>query len=194
MSTAPFPTQDPLVPAVRHAFGWSLTVALLLTLAGILAIIAPIVSGLAITVIIGWFFAVVGFLHFLFAWKSHSTSGVFWELLLGFLYVFSGFYLIMHPLFGLASLTLFLGAYFLVKGIVQIIHFVQLQPRHGSWWLLFDGIICLILAVLIWKSWPSSSAWVIGTLVGISLLFSGFSRLMLTLTARRILTAEPARI
>jgi uncharacterized membrane protein HdeD (DUF308 family) len=194
MSTAPVPTQDPLVPAVRHAFGWSLTVALLLTLAGILAIIAPIVSGLAITVIIGWFFAVVGFLHFLFAWKSHSTSGVFWELLLGFLYVFSGFYLIMHPLFGLASLTLFLGAYFLVKGIVQIIHFVQLQPRHGSWWLLFDGIICLILAVLIWKSWPSSSAWVIGTLVGISLLFSGFSRLMLTLTARRILTAEPARI
>jgi uncharacterized membrane protein HdeD (DUF308 family) len=158
MSTAPFPTQDPLVPAVRHAFGWSLTVALLLTLAGILAIIAPIVSGLAITVIIGWFFAVVGFLHFLFAWKSHSTSGVFWELLLGFLYVFSGFYLIMHPLFGLASLTLFLGAYFLVKGIVQIIHFVQLQPRHGSWWLLFDGIICLILAVLIWKSWPSASA------------------------------------
>ena len=59
--------------------------------------------------------------------------------------------------------------------------------RHGSGWLLFDGIVCLILAIMIWRSWPTSSVWVLGTLVGISLLFTGFSRLMLTLTARRVL-------
>jgi uncharacterized membrane protein HdeD (DUF308 family) len=57
----------------------------------------------------------------------------------------------------------------------------------GSNWLLFDGIITLILAILISRSWPSSTEWVIGTLVGISMLFSGASRLSLSLAARRLL-------
>jgi uncharacterized membrane protein HdeD (DUF308 family) len=185
MSTVP----TPLEPTLRHAFGWSIALAILLTLAGLAAIVLPIVSGIAITLIVGWFFTMAGVLHFLFAWKLHTTSGIFWELLLGFLYLFSGIYLIVHPLAGLVTLTLFLALYFLFKGVVEIIHFFQVQPRHGSWWLLFDGIVCLILAVMIWRSWPSSSVWVLGTLVGISLLFTGFSRLMLTLTAKRMLTA-----
>jgi uncharacterized membrane protein HdeD (DUF308 family) len=56
----------------------------------------------------------------------------------------------------------------------------------GSGWLTFDGILALILAVLIWRSWPSSSAWVIWTLVGISMLFSGMARLILYLAARKV--------
>ena len=182
-------TPSPIAPSVSYTFGWSLALAVLLTLAGLFAILVPIVSGIAITLIVGWFFTVVGILHFVLAWKTHSTRGVFWEILLGLLYLFSGLYLLVRPLAGLVSLTLFLAAYFLFKGIVQIMHYFQLQPRHGSFWLLFDGVVSLILAVMIWRSWPSSSVWVVGTLVGISLLFTGFSRLMLTLTARRALTA-----
>jgi uncharacterized membrane protein HdeD (DUF308 family) len=186
-----FSTSDPapLSPTLKHAFGWSLTLAAVLTVLGLFAILVPIVSGIAITLILGWFFTVVGILHFLFAWKTHTTRGVVWESLLGVLYLFFGLYLIVHPLVGLASLTFLMAAYFLVKGIVQIVHFFQLQPRHGSYWLLFDGIVCLVLAAMIWGSWPSSSVWVVGTLVGISLLFTGLSRVMLTMSARRALTA-----
>jgi uncharacterized membrane protein HdeD (DUF308 family) len=176
-------------PSVSSTFGWSLALAVLLTLAGLFAVLVPIVSGIAITLLAGWFFTVVGMLHFVFAWKTHSTRGVFWEILLGFLYLFSGLYLIVHPLAGLVSLTLFLAVYLLFKGCVQIVHFFQLRPRHGSLWLLFDGIVSLLLALMIWRSWPFSSVWAIGTLVGVSLLFTGFSRLMLTLTARRALAA-----
>jgi uncharacterized membrane protein HdeD (DUF308 family) len=188
MSTFPASDPNPLVPAIHRALGWSLAVAILLILAGFIAIILPLVFGVAFTIIVGWVFCLVGILHLLYAWKTHSTRGVFWELLLAFLYLFTGVYLILHPVLGLTSLTFFLAVYFLLKGIVQTIHFVQLRPRHGSWWLLFDGIVCLILAIMIWRSWPTSSVWVLGTLVGISLLFTGFSRLMLTLTARRVLT------
>jgi uncharacterized membrane protein HdeD (DUF308 family) len=42
---------------------------------------------------------------------------------------------------------------------------------------------------MIWSTWPSSAAWVVGVLVGISMLFSGMTRLMLTLAARRLVTA-----
>jgi len=54
------------------------------------------------------------------------------------------------------------------------------------WLLLFDGVVTLILAVMIWRTWPSNTEWVIGTLVGISMLFSGTARLMLSLAARQL--------
>jgi uncharacterized membrane protein HdeD (DUF308 family) len=180
----------PLAPApIRHAFAWSLTMAILLIVAGLAAILVPMVSGVAITLIVGWLFTLAGVFHLLFAWKTHTTSGVLLEILLGFLYIFAGMYLLFHPIFGLVSLTFFLAFYFLFKGLVEIVHYIRIQPRHGSWWLLFDAIVSIILAVLIWRSWPSSSLWVLGTLVGISLLFTGLSRLMLTLTVRRALAA-----
>jgi uncharacterized membrane protein HdeD (DUF308 family) len=181
---------DSPVPSLPVSLGWSIVLAVLMTLVGLFAIIVPIVSGIAATLVVGWFFSVMGILHFLFAWKTHTTSGVLWEILLGVLYLFSGFYLLFHPLAGLASLTLLLAAYLLVKGVLQIVHYFQMQPRHGSGWLLFDGIVSLILAVMIWRAWPFSSVWVIGTLVGISLLFTGFSRLMISLTARKMMTAS----
>lgn len=61
-----------------------------------------------------------------------------------------------------------------------------LRPFPGSGWLLVDGAITLILAIMIWRTWPSSTGWVIGTLVGISMLFSGISRLSISLAARSV--------
>jgi len=63
---------------------------------------------------------------------------------------------------------------------------LKLRPLPGSGWLLFDGVITLILAVMIWRAWPSSSEWAIGILVGVSMLFSGTSRLMISLAARSV--------
>jgi len=130
-----------------------------------------------------------GITHLVFAWKTHTTGTRLWELLLGLVYLFAGCYLIVHPLAGLASLTLLLAFYLFFEGIFEIINFFQVRPRHGAGWLLFDGLITLLLAWMIWRSWPFSSAWAIGTLVGISMLFSGFSRLMLAMTAKRLIKA-----
>jgi uncharacterized membrane protein HdeD (DUF308 family) len=51
--------------------------------------------------------------------------------------------------------------------------------------LLASGIVSVILGVLIWAQWPVSGLWVIGLLVGIQLLFTGWSLVMLALAARR---------
>ena len=87
---------------------------------------------------------------------------------------------------GLASLTLAVPTYLFAEGVLEFVLSFRLRPMRGSGWLLVDGVITLILAVMIWRTWPSSTEWVIGTLVGISMLFSGFSRLMLSLTARHL--------
>jgi uncharacterized membrane protein HdeD (DUF308 family) len=86
----------------------------------------------------------------------------------------------------LASLTLAFAIYLFAEGVLELILSFRLRPMPGSNWLLFDGIITLILGVMIWRTWPSSTEWAIGTLVGISMIFSGISRLMLSLAARRL--------
>jgi uncharacterized membrane protein HdeD (DUF308 family) len=154
--------------------------------AGILAIASPLAAGIAINVLVAWLLVFSGCVHLIFAWYTRSAGGFIGELLLGILYIFIGVYLLMHPLAGLMSLTLALAIYLFLEAILEFALGFKLRPLPGSGWLLFDGIITLILAVMIWRTWPSSTAWVIGTLVGISMLFSGTSRLMLSLAARSV--------
>ena len=183
MSTAPtsFSTLAP------KAINWSIALSVLLILAGLFAIMIPSISGIAITLFFGWAMILSGITHLIFAFKTHTTGSIIWEVLVGAVYLVTGFVLLRHPLDGLFVLTLVLAYYLCFEGIVEIIHFFQIRPRHGAGWLLFDGIIGLVLAVMIWRAWPASSVWVIGTLVGFSMIFSGFSRLMLSLAAKRVL-------
>jgi uncharacterized membrane protein HdeD (DUF308 family) len=184
MSTA----STPLSALTPKSTGWSIALSVLLILAGIFAILIPPLSGFAVTLIFGWSMILSGITHFIFAFKTHTTGGVLWELLVGAVYLFTGVYLILHPLSALIALTLILAIYLFFEGIVETILSFQLRPRHGANWLLVDGIVTLILAIMIWRSWPASTVWVIGTLVGISMIFSGFSRLMLSLAAKRTLS------
>lgn len=62
----------------------------------------------------------------------------------------------------------------------------QIKPVRAWGWLLFDGILTLVLALMIWRAWPTGSDLVVAILVGISMLFSGVSRLMLSLAARHV--------
>lgn len=173
---------------VKKSVGWSIGLSVLMIAAGILAIASPMAAGTAVSIFVAWLLVVSGCVHLVFAWYTRSTRGFVWELLLGVLYIFIGSYLFLHPGVGLASLTIALAIYLFVEAILEFVLGFTLRPLPGSGWLLFDGIITLILAVMIWRTWPSSSTWVIGTLVGISMLFSGFSRLMLSLAARTVTT------
>jgi uncharacterized membrane protein HdeD (DUF308 family) len=183
MSTTPS-TLSALAP---KAINWSIALSILLIIAGLFAICIPSISGIAITLFFGWAMILSGITHFIFAFKTHTTGGRIWEVLVGAVYLVTGFVLLMHPLDSLLVLTLVLAYYLFFEAIVEFIQFFQLRPRHGAVWLLIDGIITLILAIMIWRAWPASSIWVIGTLVGISMIFSGFSRLMLSLAAKRVL-------
>jgi uncharacterized membrane protein HdeD (DUF308 family) len=137
----------------------------------------------AILLIIVGFFALAlpfeaGVAHLAGSFAARTTGGFFWRLLVGCAYLIAGVYLVLHPTLSLVSLTLALAVLFFVEGIFHIVTWFQVRSAPGAGWLLFDGIVTLILAVLIWRSWPASAVWALGTLVGINLLMSGFTRLM----------------
>jgi uncharacterized membrane protein HdeD (DUF308 family) len=167
------------------AVGWSIGLSVILILAGLFAIAVPPLVGVGVLLVVAWLIIVSGGVHLLFAWRTRTTGGMIWELLLGILYIAIGVDVLLHPAAGLAALTLILAIYLFVEGVLELIFGFRLRPRAGATWVMLDGVVTLFLAILIWRSWPSSSEWVIGTLVGISMLFSGVSRLFLSMAVRR---------
>jgi uncharacterized membrane protein HdeD (DUF308 family) len=175
------------VTFARQSVGWSIGLSILMILAGVLAIAMPLAAGIAVNLVVAWLLLFSGVAHLVFAWHVRSAGGLAWEVLLGLLYGFVGVYMLMHPALGLASLTLALTIYLFADGAFEFVQWGALRRLPGAVWLLLDGVITLILAVLIWRTWPSSTEWVIGTLVGISMLFSGVSRLAISMTARSVM-------
>ena len=159
---------------------------ILMFVCGILAISLPLASSIGIVILLAWLILFAGISHLVFAFHSHSVGGFLWQVLLALIYGAAAIYMLMNPLLGVLSLTLLLAVFLLVEGILELaLYFRVRQVRHAGW-VLFDGIVTLILGILIWTHWPSSAVWVIGTLVGISLIFSGISRFMLSLAVRNI--------
>ena len=173
---------------VHRATTWSIVLSVLMIIAGILAIASPYYAGLAITVVVGWLLLISAVLHLVYAFRGGRAAAVVWEILLAIVYALIGFYILANPRIGLASLTFAIAFYLFVEAILEFALSYQLRNESGAGWMLVDGIITMILAFLIWANWPSSSVWAVGIIVGVSMLFSGITRMMITSTVRRITT------
>jgi uncharacterized membrane protein HdeD (DUF308 family) len=177
--------QNTPVEMVKHASTISILWGVLLIVFGMVAVGMPLLAAVAVSALVAWLIVLAGVVHLMLAFRVHSAGSVIWKLLVGLAYLSFGGYLLMHPLVGVATLTLLLASLFLIEGLLNIVLYVQMRPIHGSSWLLVDGIVTLLLGLLIYMQWPSSSAWAIGTLVGISMIFSGVARVMMSLAVRK---------
>lgn len=170
-----------------EAMGMSIGMALVMIVLGFLAAFLPLATGIGVSIVVSWIIVFSGFAYLAHAFSARGTGAVLWRMLIGIIYVVGGVYLAFHPGLALESLTLVVAAIFFVESVLEIVVFFQFRALSGSGWLLFDGIVTLILAYVIWRPWPSSSAWAIGTLLGINLIMSGFTRLMYSVMARKTL-------
>jgi uncharacterized membrane protein HdeD (DUF308 family) len=160
--------------------------AVLFILAGLVMIVLPFEAGIGIAIWISAMIIAAGVFHLIFAVVAGSFGGYLWRTLIGILYMVGGIYLVMHPALALASFTFVLGIVFMVEGVLQIIAYFGTRALPGSGWILFDGIVTVLLAILILAHWPSSAVWALSTIVGINLLMSGTTRVMYLMAHRRV--------
>lgn len=173
----------------KRTVRWSFALSIAMILAGIVALLVPAAAGITVTVLVGFLLIFSGIAHLVFGWDMRATGGLVWELLLGILYIVVGGYLLFHLAAALAAFTVALGIYLFLEAILEFVLSYRLRPLPGSGWLAFDGVLTMVLAILIWKTWQAT--WAIGVLVGISMLFSGISRLALSSAADRVFTRLP---
>ncbi len=168
----------------RKVTGWSIALAVLMIIVGIIAMLAPWEFGLVIALVVGWSAIFNGVAQIIYAFRTHGGFHVALEIILGIIYIIAGVYLLMHPVGGLLALTLILACFLLVYGIFALVLAFRIKPLKGWGWVLFDAIVTILLGILIWAHWPFNSDWVVGTLFGISIFMSGITRLMVALALR----------
>jgi len=177
---------ETMVGSIKRASGWSIALGIIMIIAGIIAIFAPWEAGLVITLVVGWSAIFNGAAQIVFAFRTHGGLHIALEVILGIIYIIAGIFLLMHPRSGLLALTLVLASLFLIEGLLDVVLYFNLRPARGAGWVLFDGLVTLLLAGFIGFHWPSSSAWAIGTLVGVSMIMSGVARVMMSLGIRKL--------
>ena len=177
--------QNTPVDVVKQASTVSVLWGVLLIVFGMVAIGSPFLAAVAVNVVVAWLIVLAGVVHLVLGFRAHGAGSMIWKILVGIAYVCFGGYLIARPVVGVASLTLLLATLFLVEGVLDIVLFFKMRPMQGAGWVLLDGIVTLLLGGMIYVQWPSSSAWAIGTLVGISMIFSGVARVMMSLAVRK---------
>ncbi len=158
----------------------TIRLALGLMLVGLIGIILPQIIAVTLSWLVAILLIVAGVITAYLTWLNYSRTGLAW--LKPFLLVSLGLLIGFDPLAGAAALGLLLIIYFLLDGFASISFAFMLRPLGGWIWTLVNGIISLTLAVVFLFSWPFGSVWLVGTLVGISLIIDGAALLFLALS------------
>jgi uncharacterized membrane protein HdeD (DUF308 family) len=167
-------------PGTRtHRHGWCIVWGILLIVAGILAILMPEIAALATVLTLAWLLTFAGIVEIVHAFQTRRRAGFGWKLAAGIITLLLGLSLLLFPIAGIATLALWIGALVFASGIVRLILAFRVRPAKGWGWVLFDGILSIVVGGLIAWGWPASSIPFIGVLTGVWLLFSGIWRITL---------------
>lgn len=169
----------------RHSNTWSILGAIVMVIAGLLAISLPLATTTALSVLLAWLLIAAGIGHLIAAFQFKSFASFVWELLVATAAIFAGAYMRGHPAMAPVTLTFVLAVLFLASGISEFALFFRLRSAPRSVWILLNAVVDIIIGLIVLRNWPANSLWLLGVLVGISLLLAGLSRLLLAMGAGR---------
>ncbi|QSQ26234.1 DUF308 domain-containing protein [Pyxidicoccus parkwayensis] len=166
-------------------WGGPFILGLLIAVLGIVSLGATLVTSLVTAVFFGAMLTVAGVSEIVAAFRVRKGGGPFLLYLLGgVLSAVVGLFILVYPKAGLAALTLLLAGYFFASGLFHAItSVVDRYPRWG--WDLFYGAVSIFLGIVVMAEWPISAVWLVGTMVGIGILFRGVALMAGSLTLRR---------
>jgi len=179
--------QSKMSAAVHEHWRAFLIEGIVLVVLGLAAMIAPLIASLAFTIFLGWMFLVSGAAGLAMTYWARAMPGFWWSLISAALAVGVGIILLTRPAQGVLTLTIVIGAYFLAEGVATIMYALEHRRELSErWsWMLFSGVLDILIAFMIIMGLPGSAEWAIGLLVGINLLFGGVSLIGVALAARK---------
>src|ERR1700736_1103616 len=173
--------------AVRAHWKAFLIEGILLAVLGLAAMIVPPLASLAVTIFLGWMFLISGIAGLALTFWARQMPGFWWSLISAVLAIGAGIILLAKPVQGTLTLTIVVGAYFLAEGVATIMYALEHRRELSErWsWMLFSGVLDILIAAMIIAGLPGSAEWAVGLLVGINLLFGGASLIGMALAARK---------
>ena len=170
---------DTMNTQVRKAGGWVMVWGVLLIIAGILAVWEPAIAALAAEFLLAWLFVFAGCVQIVYALHQRGEPGFRLKLLSAVLTLLLGIFMLLRPGLGIASFALLVGGFLLASGVSSVMLAFHLKPKSGWGWVLFDGALSIVIALMIASGWPQSSIGFVGVLVGVVMIYGGVWRIML---------------
>jgi uncharacterized membrane protein HdeD (DUF308 family) len=166
-------------PEVKKAGGWVMAWGVLLIVAGVIAIFAPAPAALATALLLAWLFVFAGVVELVYAFQQRGHDGYGWKLVSALATLALGVVMLMFPIASIATLVLVIGAFMMASGVSSVMLAFKLKPKAGWGWILFDGLLSIVIAILIAARWPQDSIGFVGILVGFILISGGVWRIVL---------------
>lgn len=170
------PNQIAIAPPGR---GTSLALGILLLIVGGLAILFSWTATIALTLLVGALLIVSGIAQLFDAFNRRSAGDTVLEFVIGVIGLIAGGIILFSPGTGIFALTVVLGAFFAADGVIRLIFAFRPESQARRGWLIFGGVLSLVLAALILFGLPGTAAFAVGLLFGVHALFLGISFLML---------------
>ncbi|MGA9521117.1 MAG: HdeD family acid-resistance protein [Myxococcaceae bacterium] len=173
------------VPAQRSSsWGWPFVLGLALVAVGVFALIAAGITGIASVLLFGALLAASGIAEIIGAFVHRKESRFVLQLLAGILSAAVGVLMVVWPLVGLAAVSLLIIGYFFASGLFHAI--TAVADRYPNWGLDFAyGLAAIALGVIGVSQWPLTLVWLVGTLVGLEILFRGLNLMSWALAFRK---------
>jgi uncharacterized membrane protein HdeD (DUF308 family) len=158
---------------VRRYSLWHLIQGVLLVAAGVLAIIYPVISSVAVILLLGWLLIISGVLQGISLIGARHVPHFWLQLISVALAILIGFLFLRDPQQGLLTITLLLIVFFMIEGISKVVFALTIRPFPNWGWVFASGLVGILLSLILWASLPITATWLIGLLLGIQLISVG---------------------
>jgi uncharacterized membrane protein HdeD (DUF308 family) len=159
---------------------------IILCLLGLVVLFSPVAAGEAVVLIVAAVLVITGIAQVVQGLRSGGWSTAPLAILFGAVIAVLGVMVWLNPAIGSGFLTVLLILFFIANGLWKVSTAWRYRGARGWVWLLLSGVVSLVFVYLLWKQWPLSGAWAIGVLVGIDLVLTGLSMVILALALRKV--------
>ncbi len=192
MDAAAAALREAMRETVKRYSLWYLIQGVLLVVAGVLALVYPIVASVAVVYLLAWVLIISGVLQGIGLIGASNVPHYWLQLISAVLAILIGVLLLGSPDSGLLIMTVLLIVYFMVEGIAKVIFALTIRPFPNWGWVLGSGVVGILLALVLWSNMPLSAEWVLGLMLGILLICEGSALTVLAWHVRRAPSGDEA--
>lgn len=176
---------NPTPDSLSRNWGWLLGLGILFLILGLIGLGMVVGLTLASVMLLGILLIIAGLSQIIDVFKDRHWRGALWHALVAVLYIVGGGIIIYDPFVASAVITALIASVLIIIGVIRLIMAFSLRHSKGWGWLLFAGLIAIVLGALILIQWPWSGLWLIGLFIAIELIVSGWTYILLALAIRQ---------
>jgi uncharacterized membrane protein HdeD (DUF308 family) len=169
---------------LKTGWGWVLVAGILFVIVGVLAVLQPLITGLAVGIYLGASFIVAGAFAAASGVVNIRQRGAWLFIILGILAMIAGAYMALLPLNAAVSLVWAIGVWMIVAGAFELYTATQIRLHRA--WMIFIGLVDVALGlVLLWID-PVSAIEVLAWMVGFSFVMRGIASIVFSGELRKL--------